>query len=68
MLKILLHKCKEALISVFPVTLIVLLLHFTPLIALTTKELIVFLVSALLLVVGIGLILFAMIKYNKGIF
>ena len=55
MLKILLHKCKEALISVFPVTLIVLLLHLTPLVSLTSRELIVFLVCAFFLVVGIGL-------------
>lgn len=55
MLKILLHKCKEALISVFPVTLIVLLLHLTPLVTLSAKELLVFLCSAFLLVVGIGL-------------
>ena len=55
MLKILLHKCKEALISVFPVTFIVLLLDMMPLISLTARELIAFLVSAFLLVVGIGL-------------
>ena len=55
MLKILLHKCKEALVSVLPVTLIVLLLHLTPLVTLTSTELMAFLVSAFLLVVGIGL-------------
>lgn len=55
MLKILLLKCKEALISVLPVTAIVLLLNLTPLIALSGLEMAAFLVSALFLVLGIGL-------------
>ena len=55
MLKILFSKCKEALVSVLPVTLIVVILHMTPLIALTNYELIVFLICAFLLVLGIGL-------------
>lgn len=49
------HKIKEALISVLPVTLIVVILHFTPLVSLTNYELIVFLGSAVVLVFGIGL-------------
>lgn len=55
MLKVLLSKCKEALISVLPVTLIVVILHMTPLIALTNHELTVFLICSALLVLGIGL-------------
>ena len=55
MLKVLLSKCKEALISVLPVTLIVVILHMTPLISLSDRELIIFLVSALFLILGIGL-------------
>ena len=43
------------MISVLPVTLIVLILHLTPLIALSNRELIIFLISALFLVLGIGL-------------
>lgn len=55
MLKVLLSKCKEALISVLPVTLIVVILHMTPLIRLTDRELVIFLISSLFLVLGIGL-------------
>ena len=55
MIKVLFSKCKEAMISVLPVTLIVLILHLTPLIALSNRELIIFLISALFLVLGIGL-------------
>ena len=51
----LLAKLKEALISVLPVALIVVILHFTPLVNLTNAELITFIVSAIALVVGIGL-------------
>ena len=54
MLKILLLKCREAMISVLPVTAIVLLLHLTPLVTLTFVEVSVFLISALFLVLGIG--------------
>ena len=38
-------KLREALISVLPVSLIVAILYFTPLVSLTDTELIVFLVS-----------------------
>lgn len=55
MLKQLWHKIKEALISVMPVTLIVLILNFTPFINLSIREVIVFSVCALCLVFGIGL-------------
>ena len=55
MLKLLWIKIKEALMSVLPVTLIVMILFFTPLVNLTNYELIVFFVSAFLLILGIGL-------------
>jgi len=55
LLKVLLAKCKEALISVLPVTLIVVILHLTPLITLTDRELVIFLISSLFLILGIGL-------------
>lgn len=55
MVKILLEKIKESMISVMPVALIVLLLACTPLLALSLVEGIVFCVCAVLLVVGIGL-------------
>jgi len=55
MLKTLLHKCREALVSVLPVTLIVLVLYVTPFVTLTALELCVFLLSSLFLVLGIGL-------------
>lgn len=55
MLKQLLAKLKESLISVIPVTLIIFVLYFTPLVDFTVKELVVFLVSSFLLILGIGL-------------
>lgn len=55
MLKQLLIKLKESLISVIPVSLIIFILYFTPLVDFTAKELVVFLVSSLLLILGIGL-------------
>lgn len=55
MLKLLWIKIKEALMSVLPVTIIVMILYFTPLVSLTNYELIVFIVSAVLLILGIGL-------------
>lgn len=48
-------KIKEALISILPITLIVIILNFTPLLTLSTRELMVFIVSALLLVIGMAL-------------
>ena len=55
MLKILLSKVKESVMSVLPVTLIVLILSFTPLAKLDGKEQLVFGICALLLIVGISL-------------
>ncbi len=55
MAKLLWNKIKEALVSVLPVSFMVLILYFTPLVSLTNYELIVFLVSAVLLILGIGL-------------
>ena len=54
MKKLLLNKIKESLISVLPVTLMVIILNFTPLINLQTREVLVFSVSALFLILGIG--------------
>ena len=51
----LLIKIKEALVSVLPVTLIVVLLNFTPLVDFGSKEIVVFIISAVLLIIGIGL-------------
>lgn len=48
-------KCREALISVLPVSLIVVLLQFTPLVDLTGTELTVFLICSFVLILGIGL-------------
>ena len=55
MVKALLLKLKEALISVLPVTLIVLIISFTPLVDFTATEMIVFCVSAVFLIMGIAL-------------
>lgn len=54
MKKLLFSKIKESLISVLPVTLIVMILNFTPLIDLSVREVIIFSVSALFLILGIG--------------
>ena len=55
MIKILLEKIKDAAVSVLPVAIIVFLLNLTPLISLSWKEFFVFIVCALLLILGIGL-------------
>jgi len=55
MLKKLFPKLKEALISVLPVSLIVLLLSLTPLVDLTVKETLVFAASSAFLIIGIAL-------------
>lgn len=55
MLKILLGKLKEALLSVLPVTAIVFVISLTPLVSLQDGELIVFAVCSVLLFFGIGL-------------
>ncbi len=54
MKKALVGKIKEALFSVLPVTLIVVLLDFTPLVNLSLEEILIFCASALFLVLGIG--------------
>ena len=52
---VLLKKIQEALMSVLPVAAIVVLLNFTPLVHFTGLEIGVFLVSAVFLILGIGL-------------
>ena len=54
-MSILLKKLKEALVSVLPVAAIVCLLNLTPLVHFTGLEIGVFLVSAIFLILGIGL-------------
>lgn len=53
--KILLSKLKEAVTSVAPVTLIVLIISFTPAVNLTGAEITAFILSAIGLIVGIAL-------------
>ena len=55
MLKALWKKFMESTISVLPVTLIVLLLNFTPVLSLSATETVVFLCSALALIIGMAL-------------
>lgn len=55
MLRTLLGKIKESVMSVLPVVAIVLILSFTPLVSLTVTETVVFGVSAILLIVGMSL-------------
>ena len=55
MFKTFFEKLHEAFSSVLPVTLIVLVLSFTPLVELSMKELVIFVISAVFLVAGIGL-------------
>ena len=55
MLKALLLKVQEALVSVLPVACIVFLLYLSPFTTLSDQELIVFLVTTVLLILGIGL-------------
>ena len=55
MKQLFISKIKESLISVLPVTLIVIILNFTPIISLGIKEIVTFSVSALFLILGIGL-------------
>ncbi len=53
--KSLLSKLKESLISVVPVAVIVLIFCLTPIVKATTREIVTFIVSAIFLVLGIGL-------------
>lgn len=55
MSKALYSKLKEAFISVLPITAIVLIISFTPLVSLTVQETVAFAVSAVFLVLGIAL-------------
>ncbi len=55
MFRILLSKLKEAVLSVLPVTAIVLIISFTPLVNLTVTETVAFCVSAAGLILGIAL-------------
>ena len=48
-------KVKESLTSVLPITIIVVLLNLTPLVDFSTKEIIVFIIASVLLILGIGL-------------
>ena len=52
---VLLKKIKEALFSVLPVAAIVFILNLTPLVNFTTTEMVVFGISAVFLILGIGL-------------
>ncbi len=52
---ILFSKIKEALVSVLPVTLIVLILSLTPLVNISFTEIVVFAISAIFLIIGIGM-------------
>ena len=55
MLRALWKKFMESTVSVLPVTLIVLLLNFTPVLSLTATETVVFLCSAVALIIGMAL-------------
>lgn len=55
MKSILFSKIKEALVSVLPITIIVLILSFTPIVDFSVTEIIVFAVSAIFLIIGIGM-------------
>ena len=55
MLKALLKKLTEATVSVLPVTAIVLILNFTPLVSFTLTETVVFSCCAVLLIIGMAL-------------
>ena len=55
MSKVLFEKIKESLISVLPVTAIVFLLNLTPLVDFSSFEIVVFLISTVFLILGIGL-------------
>ncbi len=55
MLKALAFKLQEALVSVLPVACIVFLLYLSPFTSLTNQELVVFLATTVLLILGIGL-------------
>ena len=49
------QKLKESIFSVLPLTVLVILLYFTPLLDLTSVEIITFIISAIVLIIGIAL-------------
>ena len=55
MLSVLKEKTKESLISVLPIVCIVVILNLTPLVNFSAAEIITFLISAFVLILGIGL-------------
>ena len=55
MIKAITEKFKESAMSVLPVAILVVILNLTPLISLSLKEITVFLISALFLILGIGM-------------
>lgn len=55
MLKNILDKLKESSLSVLPVAAIVIILFFTPLLQLSVTEIVVFVISAIFLIIGIAL-------------
>lgn len=55
MLKQLMAKFFESLKSILPITVLVIILNFTPVINLSTREIIVFLVAAVFLIIGMSL-------------
>ena len=55
MVNVLFKKFKESFLSVLPIVAIVTILNFTPLIDLSAEELTVFIISSILLILGIGL-------------
>jgi len=57
LLNILLNKLKEVSMTVFPITLLVLILHFT-IVPIEGEMLIRFLIGALLVIIGLGIFLF----------
>ena len=52
---VLLKKLKESLVSVLPIVVLVLILNFTSILNFSTPELIVFVISAFVLIFGIAL-------------
>ena len=54
-MKLLFEKLKDSFLSVFPITLIVVILHLTGLCKLENKEFVLFLVSAACLIIGMSL-------------
>ena len=49
------QKLKESIFSVLPLTVLVILLYFTPLLDLTIVEIVTFIISAIVLIIGIAL-------------